>query len=108
MSGVGIGGSVVLFLGSWAESGTPLALRICAVAGRLAGDVGDRGKLGRTGPVAVDCLERLPDDVAERRPGVEVVPMEAKLAKALDVFSLAKAARERLLLFVERLMELLW
>ena len=46
----------------------------------------------------VDCFDRLPEDVAERRLGVEVVPMEAKFAKAFDVFSLANDASERLLL----------
>jgi hypothetical protein len=60
--------------------------------------VGERGRFGRTEPVTTDFLPRLPEDVAERRLGVDVVPMEAKLAKALEVFSLASVASERRLL----------
>jgi hypothetical protein len=53
-------------------------------------------------------LDRLPDEVAERRLGVELVPREAKLAKALDVFSRASDASDRLLLLCVRLVELEW
>lgn len=56
--------------------------------------------------MGTDCLDRLPEDVADRRLGVEFVPREAKLAKALDVFSLAREASERLLLLCVRLVEL--
>lgn len=108
MSGFGIGGTVVLFLDSGVVSRIPLSRLDCAAVCKSAGDVGERGRPGRTGPVEVDCLERLPDEVAERRLGVDVVPMEVKLAKALDVLSLAKEASERLLLLVARLVELLW
>lgn len=55
-----------------------------------------------------DCFDRLPDDVAERRLGVEFVPREAKLARALDVFSRASEANDRLLLLGVRLVELEW
>ena len=54
----------------------------------------------------VECLDRLPEDVAERRLGVEDVPIEAKFAKAFDVFSLANDASERLLLLRVMLVEL--
>jgi hypothetical protein len=43
----------------------------------------------------VEYLLKLPEDVAERRVGVDVVPMEARLAKAFDVFSRASEAKER-------------
>jgi len=95
----------VLDLGSWVGSGTPLARLNCAAVCRSAGEVGDRGKLGRVEAVEEEYLERLPEEVAERKLGDEAVPMEAKLAKALDVFSRASDASERLLLLVVRLME---
>lgn len=67
-----------------------------------------RDKLGRDKPVEVVYLDRLPDDVAERRLGDEAVPKEAKLAKALEVFSRASDARERRLLLAVRLREPVW
>lgn len=70
--------------------------------------MGVRERLGRADDAAEkDCLERLPDEVAERKVGPDVVAMEAKLARAFEVFSLAKDARDRLLLFKVRLVELL-
>lgn len=53
-------------------------------------------------------MERLPEEVADRRAGEEVVAIAVRLAKALEVFSLASDARERLLLVRVRLVELLW
>jgi len=106
LSGFGIGGIDVLILGSWPERGTPLVLRCVEVW--TSGDVGERGRLGRTEPVAVECLLRLPEDVAERRLGVDVVPMEARLAKAFDVFSRASEAKERRLRLWVILVELVW
>jgi hypothetical protein len=72
-----------------------------------SGDVGERVRVGRVLPEELDCLDRLPDEV-ERRLGVELVPREAKLAKALEVFSRASDANDRLLLLWVRLVELEW
>lgn len=104
---MGIGGTVVLGRGSWGGSGTPLALLSCAAVCRSGGEVGVRERLGREPPVE-EYLDRLPEEVAERRLGDEVVPMEAKLAKALEVFSLANDANERRLLLLVRLTEPVW
>lgn len=67
-----------------------------------------RDKLGRGRADEVEYLDRLPDEVAERRLGDEAVPKEAKLAKALEVFSRASDARERRLLLAVRLREPVW
>ena len=80
-----------------ASVGTPLTLLDCAVVCNSE-VVGERGRAGRGAPDDNDCLERLPEDVAERRLGEVPVPREAKLAKALEVFSRASEARERRLL----------
>jgi len=44
---------------------------------------------------ARDCRERLPEEVAERNEGLDVLPIVARLAKAQEVLPLAKAARDR-------------
>ena len=107
LSEAGIDGSVtVLFLDSGLGSaGTPLTLRDRAAACSSC-DVGERAVVAREAPADTNCLDRLPDDVAERRLGVELVPSEARLAKALDVFSRASDARDLLLLLCVRLVEL--
>lgn len=46
----------------------------------------------------MECLPKLPEEVADRRLGVDVVPIEAKLANAFEVFSRASEASERRLL----------
>lgn len=73
----------------------------------ISGEVGERGRLGRM-PEETECLDKLPDEVADRRLGVELVPRAARLAKAFEVFSRAREARERLLLLWVRLVELEW
>ena len=71
-------------------------------------EVGERPSVGRRPPGAVDCFDRLPVEVADRKLGVEPVPKDARLAKALDVFSRASDASDRLLLLWVRLVELEW
>jgi hypothetical protein len=108
LSGFGIGGIVVLFLGSGSGTGTPLVLRRSAVVGKSEGDVGWRTVLGRTERLEPGCCDRLVDEAADRRLGVVVVPIETKLAKAFEVFSLANDASDRRLLLREILLELEW
>lgn len=50
------------------------------------------------GGSARDDRERLPDEVAERSEGFDVLPIVVRLARAMEVLSLANAARERRLL----------
>lgn len=42
-----------------------------------------------------ECLDRLPDEGVERRELVVLPPIPDRLAKALEVFSRARVARER-------------
>jgi len=83
----------------------PLVLRVWARVGGAEGDVGERGRLGRP-RAAADCFERLPDELAVRKDGVDVTPIDVKLANALDVFSLANDANDRRLLLCVMLSEL--
>lgn len=49
----------------------------------------------QAGSVVRGCLERLPEEVVDRREGLDGVPMEARFANAVDVLSRAKAVKER-------------
>jgi hypothetical protein len=42
-----------------------------------------------------ECLDKLPDEAEERRVELVVPPMAERFARALEVFSRAKAAKER-------------
>ena len=78
------------FLFSRAAVGMPLIL-LCGRSGRGLGG-----------------LERLLEDETVRREGLCEVPMEARLARAVDVLSRAKDANERRLRLRERLVEGEW
>ncbi len=88
---------------SSAAIGFPLLLLLC-IDGRSEVD-GDRAYPGRTLEELLALLERLLDDEALRRVGEVGVPIAARLARAVDVRSRARAASERRLRFWERLVE---
>lgn len=83
-----------------------LVLRcLTSVDGSSDGDVGDRGRLGLGEVELLACLERLPEDVALRKEGVEFVLMVVRFARAVDVFSRAREASDRRLRLWETLLE---
>lgn len=87
-----------------AALGTSLVLRFW-VEGRSDGEVGDLIWDGRLVDDEVGCLERLLEEETLRRVRGELDPMEARLARALEVLSRANEARERRLRLLETLVD---
>lgn len=42
-----------------------------------------------------ECFDRLPEETEERSEELELIPMEVRVARALDVFSRARRASDR-------------
>lgn len=56
----------------------------------------DLGRFGRaTVSASPVCFDRLPEDVAERKEGLVTVLIDARFARTLEDFSLARLAIER-------------
>jgi hypothetical protein len=68
-------------------------------------ETADLWSVGRVEMPKPDCWRRLPDEVAERSEGVEMVLMEARFARADEVVSRARVAKERRLCLED---ECLW
>jgi len=71
-------------------------------------ETADLGSVGRAETPEPDCWWRLPDEAAERNEGAEMVLMEARFARADEVVSRARAAKERRLCLEALEDECLW
>jgi hypothetical protein len=85
--------------------GTPLRRCASVVEEIVGGEDGSRETLGRGVAVELAWWDRLPVEVVVRNEGVDVEPMLAKLASAVEVRSRAREAKDRRLLLWERLAE---
>jgi len=71
-------------------------------------EAADLWSVGRVEMPKPDCWWRLPDEVAERNEGVEMVLIEARFARADEVVSRARVAKERRLCLEVLEDECLW
>ena len=64
-------------------------------SGRLEVEAGDLGSDGERPNPSPACLDRLPEEVADRSDGVLGLPIDVRLANAADVRSRAKLTIDR-------------